>query len=204
MTTRRGDDGARSRGVVGIGGRGGDRPTWRSSIRTTTSGRGAVRCRTGWPNSRPTWFGAQHHRHGLHRVPRELPERQTPRHPRLVGETCLSPNDGRIVPDRQVMGGIVADRLDLTDSEHLDEAVGAHADVADGRLRGIHHAGVACAASRGRDDRGRAPAGLSTEHRSRPACDNSANVADIRHAGTTIRTRSSSNSPGRRRTRSWC
>ena len=77
---------------------------------------------------------------------------------RSVGETEFVAAAARS-SDRQVMGGIVA-HVDLTDSDHLDEALAAHGDVADGRLRGIRHAGSHALHPEVLTIPGRAPAGL--------------------------------------------
>ena len=75
--------------------------------------------------------------------------------------------------DRQVMGGIVA-HVDLTESDRLDEALAAHADVADGRLRGIRHAGSHALHPEVLTIPGSAPAGLYLDESFR---------AGVRHLG---------------------
>jgi len=81
-----------------------------------------------------------------------------PEHLRPVGETVFVATTAES-SDRQVMGGIVA-HVDLTDSDHLDEALAAHAHAADGRLRGIRHAGSHALHPEVLTIAGRAPAGL--------------------------------------------
>jgi predicted TIM-barrel fold metal-dependent hydrolase len=56
-----------------------------------------------------------------------------------VGETTFVAAEATRAP-RQVMGGIVA-HADLTDLDHLDAVLDAHEAAANGRLRGIRHAG---------------------------------------------------------------
>ncbi len=81
-----------------------------------------------------------------------------PEHLRAVGETeFVAAAAGSST--RQVMGGIVA-HVDLTDAEHLDEALAAHAHAAAGRLRGIRHAGSHALHPEVLTIPGRAPAGL--------------------------------------------
>jgi L-fuconolactonase len=60
---------------------------------------------------------------------------------------------------RRVMGGIVA-HADLTDGVHLDEVLDGHAVAAQGRLRGIRHAGAHARHPEVLAIPGRAPAGL--------------------------------------------
>ena len=81
-----------------------------------------------------------------------------PEHLRPVGETEFVAAAAE-ASHRQVMGGIVA-HVDLTDAEHLDEALAAHAHAAGGRLRGIRHAGSHALHPEVLMIAGRAPAGL--------------------------------------------
>jgi predicted TIM-barrel fold metal-dependent hydrolase len=81
-----------------------------------------------------------------------------PEHLRPVGETEFVTAASE-ASSRQVMGGIVA-HADLTDAEHLDEVLDAHAEAAHGRLRGIRHAGSHALHPEVLMIPGRAPAGL--------------------------------------------
>ena len=81
-----------------------------------------------------------------------------PDHHRSVGETEFVASAAES-STRQVMGGIVA-HVDLTDADHLDAALAAHSHAADGRLRGIRHAGSHALHPEVLMIPGRAPAGL--------------------------------------------
>ena len=98
-----------------------------------------------------------------------------PEHLRPVGETVFVATAAES-SDRQLMGGIVA-HVDLTDSDHLDEALAAHAARGRGRFRGIRHAGRMRCIPEVLTIAGRAPAGPIPGRRSRPVCDSSANAA---------------------------
>ena len=75
-----------------------------------------------------------------------------------VGETEFVTAEAERAP-RQVMGGIVA-HADLTDAEHLDDVLDAHETAANGRLRGIRHAGSHALHPEVLTIPGRAPVGL--------------------------------------------
>ena len=81
-----------------------------------------------------------------------------PDHLRSVGETEFVASAAES-STRQVMGGIVA-HVDLTDADHLDAALAAHSHAADGRFRGIRHAGSHALHPEVLMIPGRAPAGL--------------------------------------------
>jgi L-fuconolactonase len=81
-----------------------------------------------------------------------------PEHLRPVGETEFVTAASE-ASSRRLIGGIVA-HADLTDDEHLDEVLDAHAESARGRLRGIRHAGSHALHPEALMIPGRAPAGL--------------------------------------------
>jgi L-fuconolactonase len=97
-----------------------------------------------------------------------------------VGETEFVTAEAERAP-RQVMGGIVA-HADLTDTEHLDIVLDAHASAAHGRLRGIRHAGSHALYPEVLMIPGAAPAGLYADPKFR------AGVARLAERGLTYDT----------------
>jgi L-fuconolactonase len=78
-----------------------------------------------------------------------------------VGETTFVAAEATRAP-RRVMGGIVA-HADLTDLDHLDAVLDAHEAAANGRLRGIRHAGSHALHPEVLTIPGRAPADLYSD-----------------------------------------
>ncbi len=84
-----------------------------------------------------------------------------PKYLACTGETEFVAGEAMRDPNR-LIGGIVA-HADLTDGEHLDEVLDAHAALGQGLFRGIRHAGAHDPHPEALTIRGRAPAGLYSD-----------------------------------------